>query len=244
MSGLDPVSAYACLPLLGLLAGVLTTIAGMGGGLVLLAAIAVLFGPHAALAWTAPALLLGNLHRVVLYRRHVDRRAAGLMILGAVPTAFAAGLLSASMPAWVLAGSLLLVGAVGLAKVGGWLTWQPSPRATVPLGAISGVLIANGGGSGVVIGPTLLARGLRGTTYVGTIATIAVALHATRLLAYGIGGMADGKTLWIGLFLALCIAVGNLLGDRLRRVIGPAWQGRVQVGALVLCMGLAVGALF
>jgi len=88
------------------------------------------------------------------------------------------------------------------------------------------------------MGPTLLARGLRGTPYIATMASLAVALHATRLAAYGAGGLADGQTL-----LAGCIAAGNRVGDRLRRRVGEAWQDRAQVGALVLCMGLAVGAL-
>ena len=51
---------------LGTIAGILTTLAGQGGGLFLLLAIAALVGPHEALAITAPALLLGNLHRAVL----------------------------------------------------------------------------------------------------------------------------------------------------------------------------------
>lgn len=54
--------------------------------------------------------------------------------------------------------------------------------------------------------------------------------------------MADGTTLLIGGLLALCIAGGNLLGDRLRRAVGEAAQARAQIGALLLCMGLAVGS--
>ncbi len=243
MRVLEPVVIVVLVACLGVIAGAITTVAGMGGGLVLLAALAALEGPHTALAWTAPALMLGNLHRVGLYRRHVDWRAAGWIALGAVPAAFVAGLVATRLPAWVLAAALLAVGGLGLAKVAGWLRWTPSVRATVPLGALSGVLIASGGGAGVVMGPTLLARGLRGTPYIATMASLAVALHATRLAAYGAGGLADGETLLVGGLIAACIGAGNRVGDRLRRRVGEAWQGRAQVGALVLCMGLAVGAL-
>ena len=41
----------------GLAAGIITTVGGMGGGLVLLLLLSMLVGPMAALAMTAPALL-------------------------------------------------------------------------------------------------------------------------------------------------------------------------------------------
>ena len=83
MASAPIVAARAELPLvfsvvfLGLLAGILTTIAGQGGGLMLLLACSSMLGPHAALAVTAPALLFGNLHRSILLRGHIDRSVAG-----------------------------------------------------------------------------------------------------------------------------------------------------------------------
>src|SRR5689334_20783752 len=99
--------------LLGLGAGVLTTIAGQGGGLVLLLACSAIFGPHAALAVTAPALLMGNLHRAFMLRAYVDRKVALRVIAGALPGALVGGLLSGVIPSWAL--RVLLVGMTGLA---------------------------------------------------------------------------------------------------------------------------------
>src|SRR4051812_11193889 len=96
----------------GLLAGVLTTLAGQGGGLFLILIASVLVGPRTALAITAPALLFGNLHRAILFRRALDRGIALRVILGAVPGAFAGGLLAGAMPEWVL--RVLLVGLTAL----------------------------------------------------------------------------------------------------------------------------------
>src|SRR5688572_1452872 len=61
----------ALVVLLGIAAGFLTTVAGMGGGLLLVTALAVVWGPHVALPVTSLALLVGNLHRLALYRRHL-----------------------------------------------------------------------------------------------------------------------------------------------------------------------------
>jgi hypothetical protein len=59
---------------LGLLAGVLTTVAGMGGGMMLVVVLSLVWDPRVALASTAPALLVGNAHRAYLYRAQVARQ--------------------------------------------------------------------------------------------------------------------------------------------------------------------------
>lgn len=230
--------------LLGLLAGGITTVAGMGGGVVLLAALSVLFDPHTAIAWTAPALLLGNAHRAWLYRSAAHWPSVGAVSLGTVPASLAGGFLAAALPPSAVALAILGIGLLGLVRALGWLSWRPSVGQTVPLGALGGLLTAaGGGGAGVIVGPVLLARGLLGLPYVATMAWTAVFLHASRLLAYGLGGLADGADLVAGLLLACTIALGNLAGDRLRRRLGEGLQGRVQVGALGLCVVMAAAAV-
>src|SRR5690349_10895588 len=76
---------------LGLLAGALTTVAGLGGGMLLLLALATLGEPHEALAVTAPALLVGNLHRLWMGRRELDRETALPLVAGALPGALVGG---------------------------------------------------------------------------------------------------------------------------------------------------------
>lgn len=240
---LDPHSILL-LGLLGLLAGTLTTLAGQGGGLVLLGALGLLYDPHTALAWTTPALLLGNLHRAWLYRRATDRPTAWLLLAGAVPAAFLAGLLATGLPPLALGLALVGVGGLGLLSSTGVLRWRAPARAVPWMGVLAGTLTGTGGGAGVVMGPVLMARGLAGRPYVATMATVAVTLHASRLLAYGLGGVATGTTLLTGAGLALAITAGNLLGDKVFAGVGPAGQVRVQQAALVASVALAVGELW
>lgn len=244
MAGIDPL-VLACVSALALVAGGITTIAGLGGGMLLLAALSVLFDPHTALAWTAPALLLGNAHRAWLYRRAVDWRTVGVLAAGIVPASLAGGLVVAALPPAIVAGTILTVALLGLANSAGWLRWRPSLAATVPLGALAGfITAAGGGGAGVIVGPILLARELTALPYVATMAWLAVALHGSRLLAYGAAGVADRTDLAAGLALALLITLGNLLGDRLRRTIGAHRQRQAQVGALGLCVVMATAGLW
>ena len=85
--------------LTGIAAGLITTVAGMGGGLLLLLVLAVISGdPVQALVVTSPALLLGNGHRLWRYRHDVDRATALPLARGAVPTALGVGMLTAQAP--------------------------------------------------------------------------------------------------------------------------------------------------
>lgn len=240
---LDP-TAILLVALLGVFAGGLTTLAGQGGGLVLLGALGLLYDPHTALAWTTPALLLGNLHRAFLYRRAADRGAALLLLAGAVPAAFLAGLLATALPPLVLGLALVGVGVLGLLTSTGALRWRAPSRLVPVLGVLAGVLTGTGGGAGVVMGPVLMARGLTGRALVATMATVAVALHGSRLLAYGLGGVADARTLLAGAGLALAITAGNVLGDRVFAGVGDGAQARVQQAALLVSLVLAVGELW
>ena len=147
---------------LGLCAGVLTTLAGQGGGLFLLLLCSVLLGPRSALAITAPALLLGNLHRAVLFRRVVDRGVAARMILGAVPGAFAGGFLAGRLPEWVLHVLLVGITALSVARALRWLAFEVPRGALGPAGFLIGAMTGTSGGAGVLFAPVLLSSGLVG----------------------------------------------------------------------------------
>jgi hypothetical protein len=71
----------------------------------------------------------------------------------------------------------------------------------------------------------------------------AVAMHAGRLAAYGAGGAVAPGMLVEGVGLAGLILLGNLLGDRLRRRLGPTHQSRVQIAVLLTTAGLAVAGV-
>src|SRR5688500_15046582 len=102
---------------LGLIAGVLTTVAGMGGGLLLVVTLSAWKGPHFALAVTTPALLLSNLHRAYLFRRVLDTKVAKAFALGAIPGAFAAGWLVPRLPEAALHGVLVAATSLTLARL-------------------------------------------------------------------------------------------------------------------------------
>ncbi len=236
---------------LGLVAGALTTIAGQGGGLLLLLACSALIGPHDALAVTAPALLLGNLHRSVLLRAHVDRGVALRVVAGAVPGALVGGLLAGVAPAWALRVMLVVLTAAAIAKALGWIRFTVPRNALVPAGAVVGAMTGTSGGAGVLFAPLLLSAGLSGAAFVATTSTVAFATHVGRVVGYAGLGLFDRHLVAPTVLVAVAITVGNGLGNRLHRFFEgrrgvASWavmRTRIEYGTLAVCVALSVAGL-
>jgi uncharacterized membrane protein YfcA len=228
---------------LGVMAGILTTLAGQGGGLFLLIACSLLMGPHAALAVTAPALLLGNLHRAILFRHAVSRPIAGRLILGAVPGALAGGLLAGAMPAWGL--QVLLVGltALSIARALRWVSFGVPRWGLAPAGLVVGAMTGTAGGAGMLIAPITLSSGLSGLAYIGTVSTVAFTMHLGRVVAYASNGLLTRDLVVPTLAVALAITAGNALGERVRRRLTDRFTTRLEYGVLVVCVGVSLAGL-
>lgn len=233
------LASLALYVFLGALAGALTTIAGLGGGMLLLLALAALGDPHHALAATAPALLLGNLHRVAIGHRKIAWEVAKPLALSAFPGALLGGALVAAIPEGLVAVLMLAMTGLALARSFGLQVEVPA-GAALPVGFFSGALTATSGGAAILLAPFLRARALSPQAAVATTAITAATIHLARVLSYGATGMSDRDTLALGGLLAVSISLGNLLGDRLARRLGERAQGRIQDIVMVVCTGLAV----
>jgi uncharacterized membrane protein YfcA len=245
--------------LLGVGAGVLTTLAGQGGGLLLLLACSAIVGPHGALAITAPALLLGNLHRATLLRRHIDRPVASRMIAGAVPGALAGGLLAGVIPAMALRVVLVAITVVALAKALGLLRFRVARAALVPKGLTVGAMTGAAGGAGILFAPVLLSFGLTGRAFVATSSVIALSTHIGRVAGYAALGLFARGLIGPTIAVTVAILAGNAVGARLRARFledGAPTQERdgerdevarrvavLEYGTLVVCVVLSVSGL-
>ncbi len=228
------------LPLLALFAGVVTTVAGMGGGLILVLGLSLVLDPITALATTSIALLWGNIHRSRMYRAEIQWPIAFRFVAGAVPGALFGGLVAVGLPDDVLRLLLVAVAIVAACKVLFRLSWQPPRAWLVPGGALAGFVTGTSGGGGLIAAPLLLASGLSGRQYVATGAVGAASVHIARIGGYGLGGVFDPSVLAWGLVAAVCVALGNLAGDRLRDFVPSAAVPRLEVGMVVGCLGLAL----
>lgn len=225
--------------LLGLGAGILTTMAGMGGGILLLLALSLILGPHKALAATAPALLLSNLHRLHLFRTALHRHTALTFAVGAVPGSLLGGLLLNRIESTWIQVAMVLSTLLAIAQRYQWFRWRPAPRWLGFAGVMIGAISATAGSAGTLVSPVLMASGLTGSSYIAGVAAAGTALHTGRILAYGVSGLFNEATLKYSVLLVGALLLGNLTGIRLRKIVSEGALGQLELGALLLSSGLA-----
>ncbi len=225
---------------IGILGGVLTTLTGVGGGMVALSLLALIMPPVPALAISAAALAVGNGHRMALFARAIDRRIAVRFGLGLVIGALLGARFVASIPEAVLHFALIAIAVLALAKAVGRVALAPSPRFLTASGAVTGVVGAGAGGAGVLVAPVLLAAGLRGEAYIATVAACAIALNGARVVGYGLGGLYDRAMILPIACLAAALIAGNLIGRALRRRTSATVLHRIELSTPLVAIVLTL----
>jgi uncharacterized protein len=239
LDGLWRDAFWLVLPL-GVLAGALTTVAGIGGGLVVTLVLAAAWEPHLALAVAAPALLMGNAHRLWLLRAEVHRPTALLLAAPALVGAAAGGLLTAALPEGVLRWLLVVVTVLALLRELGWV-WLPTSRAwLVGGGLLVGLMTATSGAGGLLLAPLMLAVGLRGLPFIATGAVVGTSMHMAQSLAFGSTGLLGATELPLALGLGIAILLGNVAGRHLRPRLGEHASHALTWGALLAGLALAL----
>lgn len=211
-----------------LLAAVLSAVAGVGGGTVLIAALyAAGLSPLVALALHAIVQAVSNGSRAWAYRQDVDWRNGGLCALCAAPWPFVvapwmvnldADTLRIALGSFVLANLLPKPGRVhGLS-----LRWR-----MVIGGCLKGIIGPVVGASGLVLAPFFFAPQWRKEQVVGTLAMVQAIGHVVKLAAYTSAGIAImGHWDW-ALALSVAVIVGTMLGRRVMTMLSQARFERV-----------------
>ncbi len=224
-------------------AGALTTVSGMGGGtLLVLFLVLTSHSPVEALATTSVGLLVGNLHRLWLFRQHLDRAVAGPFSVGALPAAALMSLLAVSLPETVLRLGIASVALVGVVCASFGLRLKRSAGAAVTTGALVGGVSATTGGGGIIAGPFFLTSGLTGPAYIATGASAAIAVHIGRLAGYGSGGIMNRDVWLLGFAFAVAIPLGNLIGKRLRERIPKRANRPIELGTAAGLAAIAIAS--
>ncbi|MEV0807652.1 TSUP family transporter [Micromonospora sp. NPDC050200] len=125
-----------------------------------------------------------------------------------------------------------------------WLRLNPHPRrpplrAFVGVGAASGLGSALLGSVGPLTAPFFLAYGLVRNAYIGTEAACALAMHLTKLIAYGASSLLNLKVLLLGAALTPATLAGAWAGTRtVHRISDRLFVRLVEAGHV------AAGLLF
>jgi len=228
---------------LGVLAGLITTVSGLGGGMLLVSALALIWDPLSALTVTSLALLIGNGQRLYMYRRDVRYDFAWRLILGAMPGSIAGALVASSLPNIVLQVAIVAITGLALLQVFAAVSWKFPVSGLTPAAGGVGALAAMSGGGGFLLGPLMLSAGISGNRYVATAAATAVFIHIGRLIGYSANGMMSTEVCVTAAWLAVTIVIGNLIGRALRRSLSQRSLRGFEYGTPVIIALVAVAGL-
>jgi uncharacterized membrane protein YfcA len=228
---------------LGLVAGLLTTLAGLGGGMMLILVLSAWWGdPVRALAVSTPALLVGNVHRAFLYRRDLPLPLAYRFAGSALAGALVGGALALTLPPWLVQASMVVSAGAAVARQFVGLPIAMPTRALPVAGAAVG-LASTTGGAGLLAGPILQAAGLTAGAYLATLSLAALSMHVGRLVALGAGGAMDATVWRDAAVLMVCIPLGNQLGSLVRGRVGEGRLAGLEIATSATLVALAVGGL-
>jgi uncharacterized membrane protein YfcA len=222
-------------------AGTVGGIIGFGASIMLMPALVLVFGPRQAVPIMAVAAIMGNLGRVLAWRREVDWRACFAYCSTAVPGAvlgarwlltippgsaeFALGVFFLSLiPArrWLAKRSLAL-SLKHLALLGG------------PLGLLTGLVVS----TGPLTVPLFTFYGLERGGFLGTEAAGSIGVYLAKVGTFHAMGALAPTVVLQGLGVGLTLMAGSFAGRFLVLKLSPATY-RSLIDGLMLCSGVSL----
>ena len=189
----------------------LTAAAGIGGGIVLIAVMAVLMPAHALIPVHGAVQIGSNAGRAAIMLGSVQWRVILLFCLGSLLGAAIGGATAVRLPPAALN--------IGLACFILWSVWGPSVSApgrfrVVLTGAFSSFLTMFFGATGSFVSAMVKTMKLGRLEHVATHSACMVAQHVIKVLAFGLLGFHYGP--YAGLIVAMIASgfVGTVIGKR------------------------------
>ena len=214
-----PLYMLLLIAVAALLTGMVHGATGLAGGVLMAAFLSHVLGIKVAIPVMTCALIFSHSSRVLLYRRDIDWLIAKRVLLFGLPTivlgAFIFSLLSPQVVALIFA--LFLVASFPIKAWGRKQNLKTGPKLLAGASAVWGMLAGNVIGPGFFLAPFLLGTGMNRLTFVGTLATIVLAMNVTKLLVFGATDLMTGELLLLGGAIGLVTIPGNLLGRAILR---------------------------
>jgi uncharacterized membrane protein YfcA len=201
-----------------LLTSILSAVAGLGGGIILLAVIAQFVAPTVAIPIQGAIQLASNSSRAWFLRENVAWSPVGWSTILLLPASLLGVRLATSLPDDVIR-ALLALFVLILAWRPALLKWRggqelPAP-ALVAVGGASGLLNTTVGASGPVTSPFFRAATATHTAFVATAAVAQVFAHVAKLTAFGTQGWNPLDHLGVIAVGIAGVVIGSRIGTRL-----------------------------
>lgn len=225
----------------GLFAGTLGGIVGTGSSLVMMPILVVMFGPRQAVPIMAVAAIMGNLGRVLAWRRDIDWRACGAYCATAVPGAMLGARLLLAIPPGAVE-TALGVFFLCLIPVRRWLARRQFRISITqllllgaPLGVLTGVVVS----TGPLTVPLFTFYGLERGAFLGTEAASSLGMYAAKVATFQALGSLPPAVLVQGLVVGSTLMAGSFLGRIVVVRLSPA-AFRLLIDGLMACSGVTL----
>lgn len=225
----------------GLFAGTLSGIIGTGSSLLLMPVLVLLYGPQQAVPIMAIAAIMGNLGRVLAWRRDIDWRAVGAYASTAVPGAALGARTLLVLPPQVVE---LALGVFFLAMIPArrWLARRALRLRLVHLALIGGVV---GFLTGIVVStgpitvPVFVAYGLVKGAFLATEAAGSLAVYLAKVAVFRQLGALPIESIAKGVLAGGSLMAGSFIARRIVLELTPEAFRRI-VDALLLVSGASL----
>ncbi|CAM3819960.1 sulfite exporter TauE/SafE family protein [Rahnella bruchi] len=238
---------YAVIAITGILAGIISGMVGTGSSIILLPALAWTFGPKTAIPVMAVAAIVGNISRVLLWRKDINLKAFFLYSVPGIPAA----VLGANT-LWVMPARLsdiciglfffLLIPLRHFAKTKALpLTGLQLALAGALTGFLTGVVFS----TGPLTIPIFAGYGLVKGALLSTEAAASFAIYFAKASTFSAIGAMPWHVLVSGLLVGGTLVAGMLIGKKwVVRISDNAFNRLIDVMLLVAGASLLRDAFF
>ncbi len=218
-----------------------SSIAGYGGSLILVPALAAVLDPRAGVALAALLLGWNNVFKVIAYRRTLALRQGWPLLLVTAAGVWAGANVLIAAPDELVIGAIVAVtvGSLAVELVAGDRLHQARRRVAVPAMAASGVLSGVSGSSGPLKGVAVRALGLPRLEHVGLASSVSLVGDALKVQLFTDAGLLSGVDLTVLVLAIPLMPLGAWLGRTINERINEQafrWMFWTVVGGYTLRM--------
>jgi len=187
---------------------------GVAGGMLMTGPLAVPLGVRASVPIMSIALIFSHGARSLIYLPHINFRAFGAVMLGAIPFIVLTSLIYTMLPVNILAAVLAVIIFTSIpmrhwAKSRSIKAGYPS---LIGIGTVYGFFAGAAIGSATMLSPFLLGFGLFKELFVATMAMIALSTNVVRIGVFSGADIVSPEAALLGVLVGLIMIPGNWAG--------------------------------
>jgi len=239
---MDSLSLACLLVLLvGMAAGMVSGIVGTGSSMMLMPVLVIFFGPQQAVPIMAIGAVMGNLGKVLAWRREIDWRACAAYAATAVPgAAFGVRTLLALPPH--AADIVLGLFFIAMVPARRWMARRALKCSLLqlaliggPVGFLTGIVVS----TGPITVPVFTSYGLERGAFLATEAAGSLAVYASKIAAFKEFGALPASVVAKGLIAGTALMCGSFFARSVVLRMQPA-TFRMLVDGLMISSGLSL----